>query len=95
MDGITFEDDSVFSRVRDYVGDNKLKTSAFLVSSLGAFFVASTDLSIQLIGFELWILSNIAWIVIGIDEQDYPLMMTFMVYFMFNILGTFNRWGWF
>lgn len=94
MDGITYEEDGVFYRVKDYVEENKLKTSAFVVSSCGAFFVASTDLTVQLIGFQLWIVSNIAWMIIGVNEGDYPLLLTFFVYFMFNIWGIVNRWGW-
>lgn len=94
MDGITFEEDDALTRGRIYVLENKLKTAAFLVSSIGAFFVASMDYGVQVLGFELWIVSNIAWMSIGVKESDYPLLMTFFVYFVFNMLGTAKRWGW-
>jgi len=94
VDGITFEEDDIFTRIKRYTQENKLKTSAFLVSSIGAFFVASMDYGVQALGFELWIVSNISWMAIGIEEGDYPLFFTFLVYFGFNLLGTANRWGW-
>lgn len=80
-------------RVFNYVKNNQLKVFAFAVSSLGAVFVAMRDYNMQLIGFELWILSNLAWLVTGVREEDYPLMLTFGVYFIFNMWGIANRIG--
>jgi len=94
MDEITLEENGRLSRVFEYVCEHKLKTLAFLVSATGAFCVASMDYGVQVVGFELWLFSNVSWILIGIEEDDYPLMMTFSVYFMLNIWGTMARWGW-
>lgn len=93
MDALASPTD-IFLRIVDYVQKNKLKTIAFIVSSLGAFFVASMDYGIQMLGFELWIVSNLSWIIIGARTEDYPLLLTFLVYFVFNIMGMLNRGGW-
>jgi hypothetical protein len=82
------------TRCANYVNGNKLKCFAFVVSSAGAFCVASKDYDVQLVGFSLWIISNIAWLITGIKEEDYPLFLTFLVYFVFNIWGIVNRIGW-
>jgi hypothetical protein len=82
------------SRCFTYTKENKLKCFAFVVSSAGAFCVASKDYNVQLIGFSLWIVSNIAWLSIGLEEKDYPLFLTFLVYFVFNAWGIFNRIVW-
>lgn len=81
-------------RVIEYIQNNQLKVFAFLISSVGAVFVAMRDYDMQLIGFELWVVSNLAWLVTGVREEDYPLMLTFGVYFCFNIWGIMNRAGW-
>lgn len=93
MDALASPTD-IFLRIVDYVQKNKLKTIAFIVSSLGAFFVASMDYGIQMLGFELWIVSNLSWIIIGARTEDYPLLLTFLVYSVFNIMGMLNRGGW-
>lgn len=87
-------DDRKIVKVVNYVRDNRLKVFAFVFSSAGAFFVASKDYGLQLIGFELWILSNIAWLITGVKEKDYPLFLTFLVYFVFNMWGIANRIWW-
>lgn len=82
------------ARVWDYIQNNQLKVFAFIISSTGAIFVAMRDYSMQLIGFELWIISNMAWLITGVREEDYPLMLTFGVYFVFNMWAIANRIGW-
>ncbi len=90
---ISHVDDRRIEKIISSRRGNQLGVFAFVVSSVGAFFVASKDYGLQLIGFELWILSNLAWLVVGAREEDYSLMLTFGVYFCFNMWGIANRAG--
>lgn len=93
MDMLGPDNTTWLSRAVQYVNENRLKTIASTISVIGAFFVASLNYGVQLIGFEMWIVSNASWIVVGIRDSDYPLLLMFLVYFGFNLVGVFNRIG--
>jgi hypothetical protein len=81
------------NKVVDYLKNNPVNCIAAVISIVGAWFVAELDQGLQQIGFSLWIISNLLWIVHGINKRDFFLTITFAVYFIMNLLGIFNRMG--
>ena len=77
-----------------YMRNNSLSCAAFLFSAIGSWFVADVQLDAQMFGFQIWIVSNILWIVYGVKKSDWFVVATFAIYFVFNLRGVANRCGW-
>lgn len=77
-----------------YIRHNLLSCTAFLFSAVGSWFVADVKLDAQMIGFQIWIVSNILWICYGARKRDWFVVATFVIYFVFNLRGVANRCGW-
>ena len=58
---------------------------------LGAFLVASPDLAIY--GFSCWVVSNSAWIRVGIHERKFYSTAMFSVFLCTAIAGVVLRLG--
>lgn len=76
-----------------YIKNNPVNCAAAIISISGAWLVAALDQSLQQLGFSLWVASNILWILHGMNKKDYFLVITFVAYFIMNVIGISNRIG--
>lgn len=60
---------------------------AMLITILGAWFVASTQRRRRRIGFWLYLVSNVLWVVWGLHTQAYALILLQLCLAVMNIRG--------
>jgi hypothetical protein len=67
-----------------------IKWLGTLTSIIGSFLVANR---VFLLGYTLFLIGSISWLVIGIKSKDKPLVLLNGVFFTANIMGFYNAWN--
>ena len=67
-----------------------IKIIAVFLSMLGAYLVAFNDKKKRLIGFSIWIISNIIWIIDSLSTANYIQTYLWIFYLGVCIFGIFN-----
>ena len=57
---------------------------------LGAIFISFVDLKRRMIGYVVWIVSNVAWVTYAIIISDVWLCLQFVFYFGTTSFGIYN-----
>lgn len=68
------------------------KIVAVVLSATGSYLVALNDKKKRLIGFSIWIISNIIWTVDSIMMVNYTQTVLWIYYNLMCLLGIKNNW---
>ena len=69
------------------------KILAVCLSATGSYLVAEKTPQKRLIGFSVWIVSNIIWTVDSIMYQNYTQTILWVYYNVMCLLGIKNNWS--
>lgn len=68
------------------------KIVAVVLSATGSYLVALNDKKKRLIGFSIWIISNIIWTIDSIMMVNYTQTILWIYYNLMCLLGIKNNW---
>jgi len=69
------------------------KMLAVVLSATGSYLVALNDRKKRLLGFSIWIISNVIWTVDSIIIMNYTQTVLWIYYNLMCLLGIKNNWS--
>lgn len=72
----------------------KIEWIAMVITFIGTALTTSLDTPIRAYAFSILLISNTMWAVWGWKAEEYPILFTYVGYFIINAYGAINNFGW-
>lgn len=70
---------------------NTLQILIVSLSLIGNFFVTQTSINFQIIGFSIWMVSNLTGTIFFFKNKFKIISLQYSLFFVFSSMGVFNR----